>query len=278
MISHPPTPGTVLWVHAHPRHDSLNGRLFREGVGALRADRRSRADRAGGGGGSILTSDLYELGFDPVLGTADLGSSAAQPGSIAEQMGEAHIRAEVADEVAAERAKLAVAETLVLQFPLWWYGMPAVLKGWFDRVLVTGFAFGDSDPDLGVPRRYGDGGLTGRRALIVVTAGEDARSIGPRGISGDLDSLLFPLTHGILWYVGIETLDLHVVHDADTLDAAAVDRESARLRERLGALEHEPARRYRRLRDGDYRAARALRPDLLPGRTDLGIHRAAHEA
>lgn len=105
-----------------------------------------------------------------------------------------------------------------------------------------------------------------------MSAGEDARSIGPRGISGDLDSLLFPLTHGALWYVGIETLDLHVIHDADGLGADGVEREVTRLNERLQTIDTESARRFRRLRDGDYHGTRALREDLLPGRTDLGIH------
>lgn len=146
------------------------------------------------------------------------------------------------------------------------------MKGWFDRVLTSGFAYGDLDPVLGMPRRYGDGGLIGRKALVVVTAGEDERSIGPRGISGDLDSLLFPLTHGTLWYVGIETLELHVVPDADNLGTDGVDREVERLRDRLQAIDTEKARRFRTLRDGEYRGTRALRHDLLPGRTDLGIH------
>jgi NAD(P)H dehydrogenase (quinone) len=150
--------------------------------------------------------------------------------------------------------------------------MPAILKGWFDRVLSSGFAYGDNDPELGVPRRYGDGGLIGRKALIVVTAGEDARSLGPRGISGDIQSLMFPLTHGVLWYVGIDVLDLHVIHDADALDPDAVQREVVRLKERLRTLDEEPVLPFRRLRDGDYRGTRALRAELLAGRTDLGIH------
>lgn len=184
------------------------------------------------------------------------------------------MRGQLPADVREEQGKVARAELLVIQFPLWWYGPPAILKGWFDRVLTGGFAHGDLDPALGVPRRYGDGGLAGRRALVVVTAGEDARSIGPRGISGDLESLLFPLTHGILWYVGIETLELHVVHDADALGTGDVDREVERLRARLRGLDSESARRFRTLRDSGYQG-RALRPDLLPGRTDLGIHLAA---
>jgi len=258
-ISHPPRPATALWVNAHPRADSLNGRLFREGVGALGETRE------------MLTSDLYAQGFDPVLGQRDLAPAGRERGNIAEQIGDAYSRGLLPADVREEQAKLAAAELLVLQFPLWWYGTPAILKGWFDRVLTAGFAYGDLDAE-GLPRRYGDGGLSGRRALVVVTAGEDARSIGPRGISGDLDSLLFPLTHGVLWYVGIEALELHVVHDADALDEAAVEREAQRLRERLRGLDSEPARPFRPLRDGDYRETRALRADLLPGRTDLGIH------
>lgn len=259
-ISHPPTAGRALWVTAHPRAESLNGRLFREGVETL----STRFE--------VATSDLYAQGFDPVLGDGDLGDLAGVPGNLAAQAGESYAAGQLPPEVQAEQAKLAAAELLILQFPLWWYGPPAILKGWFDRVLTDRFAYGDLDPELGVPRRYGDGGLTGRRALVVVTAGEDERSIGPRGISGDLESLLFPLTHGVLWYTGIETLDLHVVYDADDLDPARAELEVKRLRERLLLLEDEKPRRFRALRDGDYRGTRALRADIAPGRTDLGIH------
>lgn len=259
-ISHPPTPGSALWVTAHPRAESLNGLLFREGVEAL----STRYE--------VATSDLYAQDFNPVLGDGDLGDLAGVPGNLAQQAGKSYAAGQLPPEVQAEQAKLAAAELLILQFPLWWYGPPAILKGWFDRVLTDSFAYGDLDPELGIPRRYGDGGLTGRRALVVVTAGEDDRTIGPRGLSGDLDTLLFPITHGVLWYTGIETLDLHVVYDADTLDPARTEQEVKRLRERLGSLDAETPRRFRSLRDGDYRGTRALRADILPGRTDFGIH------
>lgn len=262
-ISHPPRPAHALWVSAHPRRRSLNGRLFEAGTAAL-------AERY-----EVTTSDLYAQGFDPVLGERDLGENASVPGNLAEQAGLAYEQDRLVPEVRVEQQKLAASGLLVLQFPLWWYGPPAILKGWLDRVLTDRFAYGDLDPDLGIPRRYGDGGLADRRALIVVTAGEDERSIGPRGVSGDLESLLFPITHGALWYVGIDVLDLHVVHDADGLDGDGVDREVTRLEHRLAGLDEEPGGGFRRLRDGDYEPARALREDILPMRTDLGIHRAA---
>jgi len=259
-IDHPHTPGAALWVHAHPRGGSLNDRLFREGVSALRETR------------DVATSDLYADGFDPALRASDLGALSGAPGGIAELLGDAYAQRQLPDDVRREQEKVAAAELLVFQFPLWWYGMPAMLKGWFDRVFTAGFAFGDMDPELGVPRRYGDGGLAGRRALIIVTAGEDEKSIGPRGISGDLDSLLFPLTHGTLWYVGIESYELHVIHDADNLGEEGVENEMQRLRTRLEHLDSETPRGFRKLSDGEYRGSRALRADLAAGRTDLHIH------
>ncbi|MFJ4172620.1 NAD(P)H-dependent oxidoreductase [Microbacterium sp. NPDC089696] len=255
---------TVHWIHAHPQDASFNARLFRDGVEALSRDH------------DVEITDLYAQGFDPVLGAADLGQPHGREGNVVDLMGEAYAAGQVPADVVEEQRKLAAADLVVLQFPLWWYGPPAILKGWFDRVLTNGFAYGTADPDTGIPLRYGDGPLVGRRALVIVTAGEDDRSIGNRGISGDIDSLLFPLTHGTLWYTGIESLDLHVVHDADGLTVEGIDRESARLRERLAGIDDEaPSNPYRRLRDGDYRGTRALRADLLPGRTDLGIHRLA---
>lgn len=259
-IAHQPTPGTALWVYAHPRQGSLNHHLFTAGVKAL----GRRYD--------VATSDLYADGFNPVLREQDLGELAATAGNIAQLAGDAYAAGELAADIQLEQAKVAAAELLVFQFPLWWYAPPAILKGWLDRVLTQGFAFGDLDPRTGVPRRYGDGGLAGRKALIIVTAGDDARTLGDRGISGDLDSLLFPLTHGALWYTGIETLDLHVIHDADSLDPARVEHEAGRLRARLEGIDSEPARQFRRLADGEYQGTRALRADILPGRIDLGIH------
>jgi len=250
------------WIHAHPQPDSFNARLFREGVDALSRDY------------DVVTSDLYRQGFDPVLAARDFGDPLGRPGNVVDLMGEAFAEGRLPDDVIEEQRKLGAADLVVLQFPLWWYGPPAILKGWFDRVLTNGFAYGPNDPETGLPLRYGDGLLTGRRALVIVTAGEDDRSIGSRGISGDIDQLLFPLTHGTLWYTGIEPLDLHVVHDADGLEASDVDRETARLLARLDSVADEaPSRPFRRLKDGDYRGTRALRADLLPGRTDLDIHR-----
>lgn len=258
---HEPTPGRAHWVYTHPRRDSLNRHLLRAGSVAL-------SEQYG-----VTVSDLYADGFNPELSERDLGSLSGVSGNLAELTGDAYARGEVEPEVSREQERLAASELLVLQFPLWWYGPPAMLKGWVDRVLQTGFAQGELDETTGLPRRYGDGLLMGRKALIIVTAGDDQRTLGPRGVSGDLESLLFPLTHGALWYVGIEALDLHVVYDADGIDGAGRQQQAERLIKRIAGLADERSRPYRRLLDGDYdREARALHKDVHPGRTDLAIH------
>lgn len=258
---HEPTPGRAHWVYTHPRPDSLNRHLLRAGSAALSKQY------------DVTVSDLYAEGFDPALDERDLGSLSSTPGNLAELTGEAYARGEVEPEVRREQESLAAAELLVLQFPLWWYGPPAMLKGWVDRVLQTGFAQGEFDETTRLPRRYGDGPLMDRKALIIVTAGDDQRTLGPRGVSGDLESLLFPLTHGALWYVGIEALDLHVVYDADDIDGEGRRQQAERLTTRIMGLSDEHTHPYRRLLDGDYgRESRALREDVHPGRRDLAIH------
>ncbi|MFP3394959.1 NAD(P)H-dependent oxidoreductase [Brevibacterium sp. SIMBA_078] len=261
---HEPISGRAHWVYTHPQAESLNRHLLQVGRAALAEEYE------------LTVSDLYAERFNPTLGEHDLGSLSGAGGNLAELTGEAYARGEVEPEVRREQERLAASELLVLQFPLWWYGPPAMLKGWIDRVLQTGFAQGDVDDSTGLPRRYGDGRLMGRKALIIVTAGDDSRTLGLRGISGDLESLLFPLTHGALWYVGIETLDLHVVYDADGLGADGREQEAARLTSRIAGLREEGARPYRRMLGGDYdRSTRALIDSVHPGRTDLTIHRAS---
>ena len=106
----------VLIVYAHPLHDSFAAALRDTIVATLRE-----------GGHQVDHCDLYGEGFDPVLTVEERRAyNTAQPELAAV---EPHV------------ARLRAAEALVLCFPTWWYGMPAILKGWFDRVWVTGVAF-----------------------------------------------------------------------------------------------------------------------------------------
>jgi NAD(P)H dehydrogenase (quinone) len=228
---------TALWVVAHPQPDSLNGHLRDVGTHTLREE-----------GWRVVESDLYAMAWDPVL---------VDPGGA---------------DVVQEQDKLRGADLLVLQFPLWWYGVPAVLKGWVDRVFEAGFAYDVPDPDTGRPRKYGAGGLSGKRALTVVTAGDRPGSLEPRGISGSIDDVLWPLLHGTYWYTGMAALRPHLVTSAEDLtvaEVAALDRDLAdRLR---GVSEEEPIP-YLPLTDDHYDHQIRLHPDVAPGQTGIAAH------
>lgn len=83
-------------------------------------------------------------------------------------------------ELVEEQAKLRRADAVIIQFPLWWYGVPAILKSWFDRVFVSGFALG-SDPATGRRLCFEQDPFVGKRALVVTTLGDRLHAIGPRG-------------------------------------------------------------------------------------------------
>lgn len=150
--------------------------------------------------------------------------------------------------------------------------MPAILKGWLDRVFVHGFAFGVTDPESGRVRKYGDGGLVGRRALAVVAAGDRPGALSDRGVSGSIDDLMFPLTHGVFHYTGMLPMRTHLVASSHHLDAAAVEEESRLLRERVAGLTAEEPLRFRHLASDDYDEDYRLRDGVAPGRTDLSAH------
>ncbi|NIH86640.1 NAD(P)H-dependent oxidoreductase [Amycolatopsis granulosa] len=250
----------VLWIFAHPEGRSLNAALRDEGLAAL-------AEL----GHSCQVSDLYAMKWNPVVDYDDFGHDPRERMRVAAASQEAYQSGRLPADIQAEQEKLAWADAVVVQFPLWWYGMPAILKGWFDRVLVKGLGYGISADD-GTVLRYGDGRLTGKRAMVVTTVGARPSSIGPRGVNGDLDDLLFPLHHGAFWYTGMAPLPPYPVFSADRLDeagyAAAVDG----LRDRLRTLPTAEPIPFRHQNGGDYDENLVLRADLAPGRSDLRVH------
>lgn len=252
----------LLWVLAHPDPRSLNGRLRDDGVATLRQE-----------GHEVVESDLYAMGWNPVVGHDDFGLDGTVRLDVLEESERAFRAGTLSEDIRREQGKLCWADTLVLQFPLWWFGPPAILKGWFDRLLVQGFAQGVLDPCTGRARRYGDGGLAGRRALVVTTVGANAATTGPRGIHGDLSEVLFPLLHGTLWYTGMSVLPPVVVTGAVRLTDEEVAEARATLRRRLRELPSTEPIRYRSQDGGDYDRHLVLRPGVAPDEQGIGVHR-----
>jgi NAD(P)H dehydrogenase (quinone) len=251
----------VLWVFAHPEPRSLSGTLRADGVRALREL-----------GHECRVTDLYAMGWNPVVDRADFTAEEGERLVVGAASERAHQGGTLSLDIRMEQDKLRWADAVVLQFPLWWYGMPAILKGWIDRVFVKGFAYGVRDPATGRTRRYGDGLLRGTRALAVVTAGAPEATIGPRGVNGDIEQLLFPLLHGTLFYTGMDVLPPFVVAGADRMTDDGCADASARLRERLRALPDAAPIAFRAQNGGDYDDDLVLRPDVAPGRSGLAVH------
>lgn len=174
----------VLVIYAHPDPDSLNGTIHREILTAL-----SMA------GHEVDDLDLYADGFDPVLSVEERRDYFEPDQN----------RARVADYA----ARIEAAEGLVFCFPTWCLGPPAILKGFFDRVMVPGVSF----------RLEEDGTLSPnlqhiKRVTAVVTYG---RSRGILRWFGDPPRRM--MTRYIRWFVAknarIRYLGFYDLHKPD---------------------------------------------------------------
>jgi len=255
----------VLLVFAHPEPRSLNGALRDVAIDELKAQ-----------GHEVRVTDLYAQRWTSEVDRADFLNLAPQaPLGPAAASKEAFAANALTDDVKAEIEKLLWADALILQFPLWWFTMPAILKGWVDRVFAYGFAYGvgeHSDKRWG--DRYGEGTLAGKRAMLIVTAGGWEPHYSGRGINGPIDDLLFPINHGILFYPGYDVLPPFVVYQADRIDDARFVSIAERLRERMRALASTRPLSYRRQNGGDYLIpSMQLRSELgASGATGFALH------
>ncbi|WP_342801475.1 NAD(P)H-dependent oxidoreductase [Nocardia sp. No.11] len=254
----------ALIVHAHPEPKSLNGALTEVAVATL-----------AGEGHEVQVSDLYGMNWKAVVDADDYGPDASDPLRVVLDSGRAFEAGTLAPEVRAEQEKLLWADVIVFQFPLWWYSMPAILKGWVDRVFTYRFAYGVGEhSDTRYGERYGEGTLAGKRALLSVTVGGPEAHYAARGINGPIEDLLFPIQHGILFYPGIESLPPFVVYGADKITEADYPDLAAAWQRRLRALASTAPIPFRRQNFGDYEIpSLQLEPGLEPaGRTGFGLH------
>ncbi|MBB5191768.1 NAD(P)H dehydrogenase (quinone) [Silvimonas terrae] len=255
----------VLIVFAHPEPASLSAALRDEAVAALKAD-----------GHAVQISDLYAMNWKTTVDKADFPAMAPDTRlKVAAQSSAAFAANALTDDVKAEQEKLRWADMLILQFPLWWYTMPAILKGWIDRVYAYGFAYGVGEHnDRYWGERFGEGTMAGKRAMLIVTAGGWAEHYSQRGVNGPIDDLLFPINHGVLYYPGYTVLPPFVSYRVDRLDETGFTRTAAALRERMQTLATTEPIAYRRQNGGDYVIPTLeLKPDLeAAGTSGFALH------
>lgn len=233
----------VLIVFAHPDPRSLNASMHQVCVGELELQ-----------GHSVKVSDLYAMQFNPVVERTDfpcLASNERLKVALASRL--AYSENYLTEDVLAEIAKLQWADAIIFHFPLWWYSMPAILKGWVDRVFACGFAYGvgeHSDAKWG--DRFGEGSLAGKRGMVITTTGGWKEHYSPRGINGPIDDILFPINHNILFYAGASVLPQFVVYSADRFGEQDFPPIEEALRVRMRGLFTDQIIAYRPQNGGDY--------------------------
>ncbi|MCU4745776.1 MULTISPECIES: NAD(P)H-dependent oxidoreductase [unclassified Streptomyces] len=182
----------TLLVTAHPDPDSLTHHVARQLASAL----QPRA---------VEVADLHRERFDPRFTQADRRHY---------REGGAH-----APDVAREHRRLDRATDLVLVFPVYWWSMPALLKGWIDRVFVNGWAF-DYSAGSGLRPR-----LQRLTTHLLPIAGEDAGGFERHGYERALRT---QIEHGIVDYIGSRRGATAFIHESEQPSSGATAESVAR--------------------------------------------------
>lgn len=250
----------VLIIYAHPEPSSLTRQLVDVSVESLHEQ-----------GHEVLQSDLYSMRWKATYDEFDFPErSNPERLSFIEESGNAYRNHCQTADVVAEQEKVLAADAVIFQFPLWWYGMPAIMKGWLDRVWAFGLAYGYKN--AGNAYRYGDGAFKGKRAILSVSVGGAAKDYAPRGINGPLEQLLFPITHGSLYFPGFDVLPTFAVYGTGGLTAAGATAAKEAWRTRVEGLFEDMPIPFRAQNDGDYSDTYELKSHVAPGQTGIMAH------
>jgi NAD(P)H dehydrogenase (quinone) len=178
---------------------------------------------------TVVTSDLHRMRFDPVSDRRNF-VSVKDAAYLKQQMEELHATETggFAPEIEAELAKLEACDLMIWQFPLWWFSVPAILKGWVDRVFAMSRTYGGG-------RVYETGVFRGKRAMLSLTIGGPPETYKKDGRNGDINAILRPIQRGMLEFVGFSVLAPALFHGPVRVDDAQrrqwLDDYSARLRQ-----------------------------------------------
>lgn len=188
----------VFMVYAHPEPTSFNGAL-----------RDRAAEVLAAAGHEFIVTDLYAENFEPRAGRHDfLGEADHARFDYQVEQKHATETASFSPEIARDQERLFWCDLLILQFPLWWFGPPAILKGWMDRTLAFGRVY-----DLG--HRYATGMLKGRTGMVSVTTGGPEERFGGSDPQYDtMDTYLKPVEFGCIQYLGMDVADRFVAWSA----------------------------------------------------------------
>jgi len=179
----------VLIVHAHNEPQSFCSSMKDRAV-------KEYTDK----GHSVEVSDLYAMNWNPVASDEDF-SERKDPHYLTYALEQRHgyKSGTLSADIMMEVDKVQQADLIIFNFPIYWFSMPAILKGWFDRVFISGITYGGL-------RFYDRGGLKGKKTMLSVTIGGKPHMLDENGIHGDLLEMLRPILRGTLAYTGMTVL------------------------------------------------------------------------
>lgn len=187
----------ILIVYAHPEPQSMNGAMFTKAIDTLTS-----------AGHEVNVSDLYTMQFNPVSDRANF-TTVNDSTFFKQQLEEVYASQAngFATFIEEEQQKVEWCDLMIWQFPLWWFSVPAILKGWVDRVFAMGRFYGNG-------RIYENGIFRGKKALLsLTTGGPEANYINEK--YGDLAVILHSLQRGILEFTGFSVLRPHVIYGTE---------------------------------------------------------------
>jgi len=226
----------VFIVHAHPEPKSF-----------CTAMKSAAAETFEQMGHEVRISDLYAMGFNPVASAEDF-STPANPDycTYALEQRNGVKNGTISTDIQAELDKLLWCDLVVFNFPLYWFSVPAIMKGWIDRVFVSGEVYGGK-------RFYDRGGLKGRKALVCFSLGGQEHMFAERGIHGPVEGMLKPLLQGSLAYAGLDVLPPFVAWHVPYITDEARSQILEDLKHRLAHLQEDQPLTFPSLENFDER-------------------------
>lgn len=212
----------IFVVLAHPEPKSFNAAMYRTTIDTLIKS-----------GHDLRYTDLYSEKFNPVSDRSNF-ISVNDASYFKQQLEELHA-SDVngfAFDIDKEQQKLEWCDLMIWQFPLWWFGLPAILKGWVDRVFAMGRIYGQG-------KIYENGVFSGKRALLSLTTGGEPAAYQKGGFNGDLAGILRPIQRGIFEFTGFSVLAPHVVYGPVRKSTNELNGELKRWSDRLINIDSE---------------------------------------
>ncbi|MDM7918370.1 MAG: NAD(P)H-dependent oxidoreductase [Methanosarcina sp.] len=211
----------VLYIFAHPEPKSFNSAMKDTALAALKEK-----------GHEVKLSDLYAMEFNPVLKASDF-TERKNPdlfNPFLEAI-KASKTGAFSPDIKEEMEKVKWADLLIFQFPIFFTAMPAIMKGWIDRVLAPGFGFNPVTNSA-----YDTGLFKGKSAMLAFTTGAPKEMYSEGGAHGDIHKHMESVTHCVFEYMGMKVLPSVIVYEASAMKRERGTEELGKYRQRISEL------------------------------------------